>query len=110
MDHLHLHPRYPGTPRESRWTRVDERPDATRCGADPIAAAAKRAVAATSRSVTSFRIAAGPAVRKLLLHQVSPEVKQQRRAELERPAVRLVVRASGSLQEPIEVSAKPLLL
>jgi hypothetical protein len=62
------------------------------------------------RSVTSFRIAAGPAVRKLLLHQVSPEVKQQRRAELERPAVRLVVRASGSLQEPIEVSAKPLLL
>jgi hypothetical protein len=49
----------------------------------------------TSRSVTSFRIVAWPVVRKLLLHKVSPEVKQQRRAELERPAVHLVVRLTS---------------
>jgi diadenosine tetraphosphate (Ap4A) HIT family hydrolase len=30
--HLHLIPRYPGTPRELWWTRVDEWPDAPRGG------------------------------------------------------------------------------
>jgi len=32
VEHLHLHliPRYPGTPREYWWTRVDEWPDAPR--------------------------------------------------------------------------------
>jgi histidine triad (HIT) family protein len=34
VDHFHLHliPRYPGTPREYWWTRVDEWPDAPRGG------------------------------------------------------------------------------
>ncbi len=40
VDHLHLHliARYPGTPREFWWTRVDEWPDAPRGGAAEIAA------------------------------------------------------------------------
>jgi histidine triad (HIT) family protein len=39
VDHFHLHviPRYPGTPREFWWTRVDEWPDAPRGGAAEIA-------------------------------------------------------------------------
>lgn len=42
VDHLHLHliPRYPGTPREFWWTRVDEWPDAPRGDAPAIAALA----------------------------------------------------------------------
>jgi diadenosine tetraphosphate (Ap4A) HIT family hydrolase len=44
VDHLHLHliPRYPGTPREFWWTRVDEWPDAPRGGAAEIAALTRR--------------------------------------------------------------------
>jgi histidine triad (HIT) family protein len=44
VDHLHLHliPRYPGTPREYRWTRVDDWPDAPRGGAPDIAALTQR--------------------------------------------------------------------
>jgi histidine triad (HIT) family protein len=40
VDHLHLHliARYPGTPREYWWTRVDEWPDAPRGGAEEVAA------------------------------------------------------------------------
>jgi histidine triad (HIT) family protein len=34
--HLHLIPRYAGTPREYWWTRVDEWPDAPRGGRDEI--------------------------------------------------------------------------
>jgi histidine triad (HIT) family protein len=34
--HLHLIPRYQGTPRESWWTRVDEWPDAPRGGLGEI--------------------------------------------------------------------------
>jgi histidine triad (HIT) family protein len=39
VDHFHLHliPRYPGTPRAFWWTRVDEWPDAPRGGAAEIA-------------------------------------------------------------------------
>lgn len=36
--HLHLMPRYPGTPREYWWTRVDEWPQARRGGAKDIEA------------------------------------------------------------------------
>jgi histidine triad (HIT) family protein len=44
VEHLHLHllPRYPGTPREFWWTRVDEWPDAPRGGAPAIAALSER--------------------------------------------------------------------
>ena len=44
VDHLHLHliARYPATPRQYWWTRVDEWPDAPRGGADAIAALAER--------------------------------------------------------------------
>jgi histidine triad (HIT) family protein len=44
VDHLHLHliPRYPGTPREYWWTRVDEWPDAPRGDASDIAALTQR--------------------------------------------------------------------
>jgi diadenosine tetraphosphate (Ap4A) HIT family hydrolase len=40
VDHLHLHlvPRYPRTPRDYCWTRVDEWPEAPRGDADSIAA------------------------------------------------------------------------
>jgi diadenosine tetraphosphate (Ap4A) HIT family hydrolase len=39
VDHFHLHliARYPGTPREFWWTRVDQWPDAPRGGAAEIA-------------------------------------------------------------------------
>jgi histidine triad (HIT) family protein len=40
--HLHLIPRYPGTPREFWWTRVDEWPDAPRGDAAAIAALVER--------------------------------------------------------------------
>jgi len=40
--HLHLLPRYPGTPREYWWTRVDEWPMAPRGGAAEIAALVAR--------------------------------------------------------------------
>ena len=48
VDHLHLHliPRYPGTPREYWWTRVDEWPDAPRGDAQAIAAFCERLRAA----------------------------------------------------------------
>jgi len=36
--HVHLMPRFPGTPREYWWTRVDEWPEARRGGTDEIAA------------------------------------------------------------------------
>jgi histidine triad (HIT) family protein len=36
--HVHLLPRFPGTPREYWWTRVDEWPDARRGGPAEIAA------------------------------------------------------------------------
>jgi diadenosine tetraphosphate (Ap4A) HIT family hydrolase len=45
--HLHLIPRYPGTPREFWWTRVDEWPDAPRGDAGAIAALAERVRNAT---------------------------------------------------------------
>ncbi len=39
VDHLHLHliPRYPGTPREYWWLRLDEWPDARRGDATEVA-------------------------------------------------------------------------
>jgi histidine triad (HIT) family protein len=40
--HLHLLPRYPGTPREYWGQRVDEWPDAPRGGAEAIAALCER--------------------------------------------------------------------
>jgi len=40
--HLHLIPRYPGTPREYWWTRVDEWPDAPRGDAGAAAALIER--------------------------------------------------------------------
>jgi diadenosine tetraphosphate (Ap4A) HIT family hydrolase len=40
--HLHLIPRYPGTPREYWWTRVDEWPGAPRGGEAEIAALLER--------------------------------------------------------------------
>src|SRR4051794_7344739 len=40
--HLHLLPRYPGTPPEYRWVRVDEWPDAPRGDAAAVAAFADR--------------------------------------------------------------------
>jgi len=44
VEHLHLHllPRYPGTPREYWWTKVDEWPDAPRGGAAEISDLADR--------------------------------------------------------------------
>jgi histidine triad (HIT) family protein len=44
VDHFHMHviPRYPGTPREYWWTRVDEWPEAPRGGEAEIAALASR--------------------------------------------------------------------
>ena len=44
VEHFHMHviPRYPGTPREYWWTRVDEWPDAPRGGAPEIAALTRR--------------------------------------------------------------------
>jgi histidine triad (HIT) family protein len=40
VDHLHMHliARYPGTPREYWWTRVDEWPDAPRGGPSEVIA------------------------------------------------------------------------
>lgn len=40
--HLHLFPRYPGTPREYWWPRMDEWPDAPRGGEDEVAEVAQR--------------------------------------------------------------------
>jgi histidine triad (HIT) family protein len=44
VEHLHLHllPRYPGTPREYWWVRVDEWPGAPRGGVAEIEALAER--------------------------------------------------------------------
>src|SRR3954451_4712451 len=44
VDHLHLHliARYPGTPREYWWGRVDEWPDAPRGDAAAVAAISER--------------------------------------------------------------------
>jgi diadenosine tetraphosphate (Ap4A) HIT family hydrolase len=44
IEHLHVHliARYPGTPREFWWTRVDEWPDAPRGDAADVAALADR--------------------------------------------------------------------
>lgn len=44
IEHLHLHliPRYPGTPRDYWWTRVDEWPDAPRGNAAQVADLADR--------------------------------------------------------------------
>jgi histidine triad (HIT) family protein len=44
VDHLHLHliPRYPNSPREYWWTRVDEWPDAPRGGAQAVTALVAR--------------------------------------------------------------------
>jgi diadenosine tetraphosphate (Ap4A) HIT family hydrolase len=44
--HLHLIPRYRGTPREYWWDRVDEWPDAPRGDADAVAALVERLRAA----------------------------------------------------------------
>jgi len=43
VDHLHQHlvPRYPGTPREYWWQRVDEWPGAPRGGLDEVAEAVR---------------------------------------------------------------------
>jgi diadenosine tetraphosphate (Ap4A) HIT family hydrolase len=48
VDHFHLHliPRYPGTPREWWWTRLDEWPDAPRGDAAAVIALADRLRAA----------------------------------------------------------------
>jgi diadenosine tetraphosphate (Ap4A) HIT family hydrolase len=48
VDHFHLHliPRYPGTPREYWWTRVDEWPGAPRGGEAEIAELLERLRAA----------------------------------------------------------------
>jgi histidine triad (HIT) family protein len=48
VDHLHVHliPRYPGTPREYWWVRVDEWPDAPRGGAAEVDALGERMRAA----------------------------------------------------------------
>ncbi len=48
VDHLHMHliARYPGTPREYWWTRVDEWPEAPRGGAAEVAAFCERLRAA----------------------------------------------------------------
>jgi histidine triad (HIT) family protein len=40
--HIHLLPRYPGTPRDYWWQRVDEWPDAPRGGEDEAAALVER--------------------------------------------------------------------
>jgi diadenosine tetraphosphate (Ap4A) HIT family hydrolase len=40
--HLHLLPRYPATPREYWWVRLDEWPDAPMGGADEVAELAER--------------------------------------------------------------------
>ena len=40
--HLHLFPRYPNTPREYWWPRIDEWPDAPRGGEDEVAEVAQR--------------------------------------------------------------------
>ncbi|QDQ15510.1 HIT family protein [Streptomyces spectabilis] len=40
--HVHLLPRYPGTPRAYWWHRVDEWPDAPRGGASEVAALVRR--------------------------------------------------------------------
>jgi histidine triad (HIT) family protein len=40
--HLHLLPRYPGTPREYWWVRLDEWPDAPMGGAGDVSALADR--------------------------------------------------------------------
>jgi diadenosine tetraphosphate (Ap4A) HIT family hydrolase len=40
--HQHLLPRYPGVPPGTRWTAVDELPDAPHGGADQIAALVER--------------------------------------------------------------------
>jgi histidine triad (HIT) family protein len=44
VEHLHLHllPRYPGTPREYWWVRVDDWPEAPRGGPAEIEALAER--------------------------------------------------------------------
>jgi histidine triad (HIT) family protein len=51
-DHLHLHliARYPGTPREYWWVRVDEWPGAPRGGAQEIAALGERLRGAAART------------------------------------------------------------
>jgi histidine triad (HIT) family protein len=48
VEHLHLHliPRYPGTPREYWWVRLDEWPDAPRGGPAEVEALADRLSAA----------------------------------------------------------------
>jgi diadenosine tetraphosphate (Ap4A) HIT family hydrolase len=46
--HVHLLPRYPGTPREYWWDRVDEWPDAPR-GGEPEAAALVRRLSSAAR-------------------------------------------------------------
>jgi histidine triad (HIT) family protein len=40
--HLHLAPRYPGTPEDYWWTRLLDWPDAPRGGADEVAAVGQR--------------------------------------------------------------------
>jgi diadenosine tetraphosphate (Ap4A) HIT family hydrolase len=40
--HQHLFPRYPGVPPGTRWTAVDELPDAPHGDADQIAALVER--------------------------------------------------------------------
>jgi diadenosine tetraphosphate (Ap4A) HIT family hydrolase len=46
--HLHLIPRYPGTPREYWWTRVDEWPDAPRGDATAVRALIHQIVSNTN--------------------------------------------------------------
>jgi histidine triad (HIT) family protein len=57
VEHLHMHliPRYPGTPREYWWTRVDEWPGAARGGADEIAALSERLRRRTRRASRGAR-------------------------------------------------------
>jgi diadenosine tetraphosphate (Ap4A) HIT family hydrolase len=52
VDHLHLHliARYPGTPREYWWVRVDEWPDAPRGDAAAVAAVSARLRGAAART------------------------------------------------------------
>jgi diadenosine tetraphosphate (Ap4A) HIT family hydrolase len=48
--HVHLLPRYPGTPPQFWWTRVDEWPGAPRGGASEVAALAERLRSALAAS------------------------------------------------------------